>query len=647
METVLNEKKDKRTIVFEYVYYIYFSLVLFLQFMATTMVDISKYRTIIKFVVLFLGIMLVFKIALEWTNSWSSKAILMGLIFANGFLLPVLNYVLDINIAICLLILASRNISSKRLLCLYTIISIVLTAFVIIYCLTGHIVNFVVYRDAYSTQKRYALGFNYTTYLSAHIMGICVTWAYLRGKAYSWIEAIITIIIGIVTYRITDARITCAVIIATSIIMIIYKLCIKKQIKLTVLRNKIIKFIMVNAVSIITLFSIITALMYKSGITLIKKLDVVLSGRIKMSAIAFGRYGLSGWGQRVTNIAGHSNGEKGVDEAFFLINNSYIYYLFYWGVFSLIAILVCWTLISYRTAQKEEYYKLFILDTLTIYAFFEQRMMFLCIIPFWILLFSDKEFTFFDLSKLKICSILKKYSKKIWLILTMAVLSFAIDMVAFNNSAIMNIMNETIDLKDVSAQTNGLKYDVDDRYRIDYENLGENEEAGFMLANIFSPVGVESFSLGINFYDGIEDDYHYLENIKYTYDIYSLNNEGKFVKVKTVTCNSSKQSTWFTNLDIKSPAASLFIVLHFDKDYLFDIMVCDINGPVPYDFNPGRLVFIWLILSALALVLSSGKKPEDKENDGEEEQAKEDAVETTEVEVCKVETEVGAAAEKV
>ncbi|HAL02048.1 MAG TPA: hypothetical protein DCP07_01685, partial [Lachnospiraceae bacterium] len=291
--------------------------------------------------------------------------------------------------------------------------------------------------------------------------------------------------------------------------------------------------------------------------------------------------------------------------------------------------------------------KLFILDTLTIYAFFEQRMMFLCIIPFWILLFSDKEFTFFDLSKLKIYSILKKYSKKIWLILSMAVLSFAIDMVAFNNNAIMNIMNETIDLKDVSAQTNGLKYDVDDRYRIDYENLGENEEAGFMLANIFSPVGVESFSLGINFYDGTEDDYHYLENIKYTYDIYSLNNEGKFVKVKTVSCNSSKQSTWFTNLDIKSPAASLFIVLHFDKDYLFDIMVCDINGPVPYDFNPGRLALIWLILSALALVLSSGKKPEDKENDGEEEQAKEDTVENAETEASEIETEDNTEAEKV
>ena len=282
-------KKDKKAILFEYVYYVYFALVLFLQFMATTMVDISKYRTIIKFVVLFLGIILVFKIALECTSSWSSKAILVGLIFANGFLLPVLNFVQDINIAVCLLILASRNISSKRLLWLYTIISTALTAFVIIYCLTGHVVNFVVYRDMYSTQKRYALGFNYTTYLSAHIMGICVTWAYLRGKAYSWIEAIITIIIGIVTYRITDARITCAVILATSIVMIINKICIKKQIKLSIFRNKIVRFIMVNAASLVTFFSIITALMYRSGNAFIKKLDLTLSGRIKMSAIAFGR----------------------------------------------------------------------------------------------------------------------------------------------------------------------------------------------------------------------------------------------------------------------------------------------------------------------------------------------------------------------
>ena len=647
MEIVLNEKKDKRTIVFEYVYYIYFSLVLFLQFMATTMVDISKYRTIIKFIVLFLGIILVFKIALEWTSSWSSKAILIGIIFANGFLLPDLNYVQDINIAICLLILASRNISSKRLLWLYTIISTVLTAFVIIYCLTGHVINFVVYRDAYSTQKRYALGFNYTTYLSAHIMGICAAWAYVRGKAYSWIEAIITIIIGIVTYRITDARITCAVIIAVSIIMIINKICIKRQIKLSLLRNRIIKFIMVNAVSLVTVFSIITALMYKSGITWVRKLDIALSGRIKMSAVALGRYSLSGWGQRVTDIAGHNNLEKGVDESFFLINNSYVYLLIRWGIFALITVVFCWTLLSYRVAKRSEYYKLFILDTLTVYAFFEQRMMFLCIIPFWILLVSDSDVVFFDLSKFKINNLLKKYSKKIWLILSMSVLAFAVDLVVYNNKAVMNIMNEAVDLKDTSVVVNGLVTDVDDRYRIDYENLDENEEAGFMLANIFSPIGIESFSLGINFYEYSDDHYRYLENVQYSYDIYSMGDEGKFIKVKTVKCNSSKHSTWFTDLDINSPAASLFIVLHFDKDYLFDIKSCDINGPVPYDFNPGRLALIWLILSALALVLSSGKKPEDKENDGEEEQAKEDTVENTEAEASEVETEVGAAAEKV
>ena len=628
-------KKDKKAILFEGAYYVFFSLVLFLQFMATTMVDISKYRTIIKFIVLFLGIILVFKIALEWTSSWSNKAILIGLIFANGFLFPVLNFVQDINIAVCLLILASRKISSRRLLWLYTVISTVLTAFVIIYCLTGHVVNFVVYRDMYSTQKRYALGFNYTTYLSAHIMGICVAWAYIRGKTYSWFEAILTIIIGVVTYRITDARITCAVIMATAFIMIINKVCTIKQIKLSILRNKVVKIITINAVSLITIFSIITALMYRSGNKLIQKLDVALSGRIRMSAIAFGRYGLSGWGQRVTNIAEHTDGEKGVDEAFFLINNSYVYLMVYWGAFALLAVLLGWTLISYRASKKEEYYKVFLLDALTVYAFFEQRIIFFCIIPFWILLVSDNEVEFFDISKLRIYTSLKNYSKKIWLILSMAVLAFAVDIVAFNNKVIMSIMNEPIDLKEVTIDTNGLKMDIDERYRIDYDNLKENEEAGFMLANIYSPIGVESFSLGINFYDYFGNEYKYLENISYSYDIYSLDGEGKFVKTKTVTCNSSKHSTWYTDLDMASPVTSLYIILHFDKDYLFDVMSCDVNATAPYDFNPGRLCLIWVILSALALVLSSGNKT-NKKDEEETEEGKEDIKEEVKAEAEKV-----------
>ena len=387
---------------------------------------------------------------------------------------------------------------------------------------------------------------------------------------------------------------------------------------------------------------------YKFGNPIFEKIDDILSGRLKMTAIAFKRHSISLWGQRITIVGGHSDGEKGIEGSFFMLNNSFMQTLFYLGLVALIAVLIGWTLLSYRTAINNEYHKLLILDLLVVYSFFEQRLLAFCIVPFWVLLLSDTRVKFFDF---KSCGLYRKllcHKQKVWLVVSMAALAFIVDLAIFNNDSVMSCMNNRIDtLNEVDVQIYGLKPEIDDRWGFDYNALKEGEKPGLLLANIFSPIGVESFNLVLNFYEVNGEEYHYVDNINYSYDLLAIGDDGTFYKVKTVECNSSKPASGYTPLELNSPAVTLYIQFNYDEKYLIDVMNLDINGPVPYDFNPGRLALIWLILSALALVLSSGKKPENKENDGEEEQTKEDAVENTEVEVSKVETEVGAVAEKV
>ena len=62
MKTALKNKKSKRELLFECIYYVYFSLVLFVQFMDTTLIKTENYRTLFKFAILFFGILVVFKI---------------------------------------------------------------------------------------------------------------------------------------------------------------------------------------------------------------------------------------------------------------------------------------------------------------------------------------------------------------------------------------------------------------------------------------------------------------------------------------------------------------------------------------------------------------------------------------------------------
>lgn len=619
--------KKENNIIFGIAYYVYFSLFLFLQFMESTLIDISSYRQIIKFALLFFGILLIAKIALEWIDRWDINAILIAIFCIGGILLPVLNYIQDLNVAFCLLLLASRNMNSRKLLRLYVYMSAVLTIFVVVYCLTGHVNNFVVYRNASSSHLRQSLGFVYPTYLSAHAMGICSAWAYIRGKRFSWLEDIITVIIGCVMYALTEARITCAVIVVIALIMAIYKICCLKSTQILLLRKKIIKWILICLADIVAGFSIIMGIVYKNGSIFWEKLDSLLSGRLKMTAIAFQRHNISMWGQRITSVDDHINGETGIQESFFLLNNSFMETLFFLGISGLVAVLVGWTIISYRAAKHEEYYRLLILDSLVIYSFFEQRLLVFCVVPFWILLISDKDVEFFDFSFFKFYSKIKMYSKKIWLILTMAMVAFLIDIVAFNSNSIMTVMNEKINVNDISIDTFGLQEGTGKKWKLDYGSLKDDSKAELLLANIVSPIGIESFELGFNFYNYDDNGYYYVDDVDFSYDIYAINGEGELYLIKTVNCNSSKPITWFTKLDISTPIASLFIKFDFDKDYMFEFMNLDVNGPVPYDFNPGRLALIWLILSALALVLSSGKKLENKENDDVDGAVKEEKTE--------------------
>lgn len=640
-------KKDKKTIIFEWAYYICFSIALFIQFMDTTLINIGKYRTILKFILMFFVIVLLAKIACEWTKAWDCKAILVGIICVGGLLLPILKYQQDYTIVLCLLLLSARKINSNFILKIYVIISVILTAFVIIYCLNGYVLDFTVYRDAGSTIKRHSYGFVYPTYLSAHIMGICTAWAFVRGKAYTWIETVLTIVIACITYKLTDARITCAVILATAIIMAIYKICLLLNIKLKILRKKITHIILVGAASFVTVFSVVMGLLYKWNNPLAIKLDSILSGRIYMVSVAFKRYDITLWGERMSAAGNHYENEKGVEESFFLLNNSFVQTLFYLGLICLISTLIGWTLISYKTVVQEEYYKLLILDSLVVYSFFEQRLLVFCVVPFWFLLLSDDKVEVFNLSKLKIYTAFVKYKKKIWLVLSMAFLAFVLDLIIFNKDAIMTCMNDAIETKEYDASAYGLKKNEFDKWIRNYDELKDGERPGLLLSNIFSPIGVESFNLGLNFYEQNGKGYHYIDNVDYSYDVFAVGDDGAFYKIKTVECSSSKVKTNYTALDLDSFVVSFYVMLNYDEKYMIDIMKLDVNGPVPYDFKPGRIALIWLILSALALVLSSGKKPEDKENDGEEEQAKEDIGENTEAEAIEVETEVNVEAEKV
>ena len=139
--------------------------------------------------------------------------------------------------------------------------------------------------------ERFNFGFGHPNTFSAYIFNLIIMWSWLHYKNITNKNIILILILGIVSYAFTRTRTSTLNIIIFCIIILI-----DRHFKNTVVFRNVAKII----VPVCSLIIYILITQFTTGSPFVLWLDQVLSGRIRLGAYAYYRYGITFFGQNIS-----------------------------------------------------------------------------------------------------------------------------------------------------------------------------------------------------------------------------------------------------------------------------------------------------------------------------------------------------------
>lgn len=591
----MNAKQKK---IFDYLYFALLIVVSINLFLATTVFEYTNYRFLLNMIQLILQFAIIGKVILEWRTSWSSKDILLGILTAGIFLFNACKFNNEDAFAYAFLILGAKGVDKKKILNVFVAINIALFALTIGACLFGVIPNTITYRNADSSHARMALGFIYTTSLSAHFLILVVCYVFIREKRLSFFEIVMIGISAGGIYYLTEARIASFVLALLFVGAIVAKICYIKNIEFKIIRNLFVKWALILSSSILMLISVTMGILYKYDSPFWLKVNHILSERPLTNAITFQRYPVSMLGRRILLHCSIFDGMNKLPDYYYIINCSYIGILFGMGIIGAVSVLIVWTIISYREAADNNYLNLFILSLLTVFFFFEQRMFDFTFNPLLILLFSN--------CSRQICaegkSVQSSVSFKNVILrgtLTGIVIAFLIETVGFNFESVRTFLYEGTRIDSAEVYSEGLYNNFqNDMYEY------SRSDPSLVLNNLRTYDGVESLFCEFHFLTK-EDHYHYhlVDNVEYSVECYSKveNDEYEYIGKKDI--NSSKRSSGYLPVSIDGAEQNIILKFNFPDDYYIYMSYLEFNGPKPFNISYIRLIILCLLASIFVSVI--------------------------------------------
>ena len=569
-----SEEKVLINKIFNISYYCYMAIILIQSFLKQTVIDSTGLEVFFRYGTFLFACLVMFKVAYEFWNKWDERSIIVACLCIIPLMLCGMWLHQDYYLGYIMLIIGAKNMDIRKVFKLFLVITIVLTVFTVALCLSGNIENVITYRDASSTHQRMALGFNYATNLTSHILIIVAVWAFIRQKKIKYFELAIMCILGISCYIIAEARIAAFSIILIALFVLAYKVVENRSI----VSDNITTF--VGKISIIlfpllTIISIVLGLLYKYDSNIWSKLDSLSSERISQNAIALFRYPITMLGHTVTDIGTQVSGQHGISENYFTINNSFISVLIKMGVIGLVATAIVWVFICYKEHKEKNIITTIILMVMCFYFFFEHRIYEFSNNPFLLLLFSGMAF-----SKKK-----ETMLKKIGLAI---VIAFAFELVVFNIKPIITSMNEVISYADCGQGAPGV-------YMTDNDTLASNTKPIVIEAyNVPTIMGMNSVYMNLNVFD-VEDKYRCMTDYSYSVDVYDISYEEP-VYLKSFEIDVDNPKTFYSDILIDSFYQNVRFVLNIDEDCQFLIYDFEFNGRIPFDISLLRIIILAVVL---------------------------------------------------
>lgn len=241
------------------------------------------------------------------------------------------------------------------------------------------------------TRMRHSLGFNWTTTAPILYFFILLAYIYLKQEKIKIIEYILLELLNIWFYKMTDTRMT---FVASTLFLFFFAIegVLKNRWKFWKNFNKIYYILP----TCICMFSLVLHWSYNPENQVWRNLNDLLSGRLALGKSAILKYGVSLFGQEITWI-GFSLKKDNIYNAsgYNYVDCSYLQILLQFGILFLIAVVGIYTVAVYRAVKQGDYYLVWILLIVLLFAITEPKLMYFTFNPFPMM-------TFFRLSKPKL-----------------------------------------------------------------------------------------------------------------------------------------------------------------------------------------------------------------------------------------------------
>ena len=271
-------------------------------------------------------------------------------------------------------VLASKDINFKRLLkvTLYTLIGV--TIYVLISCLSGLIVDILVYRGE---SVRHSFGWTSPNQLMIVIFEIISIYLYLRKDKLKWFDFVISIILLGVAYYFTGSRMC---LLATVLLLILFALV--KYTNIHKLFNKIkVLFYVVPVLLTCTILALTIAYKHYN----LTQLDEYLTGRLLYGSMAIEEYGIKPFGDNIIFTGQRAEGELEELE-YNYVDSSYLKILINYGPFMLLAIIIFLILLTRYAFNKKDYFLVVTILVIELYCFMDSFLFCIELNPYLLLL---------------------------------------------------------------------------------------------------------------------------------------------------------------------------------------------------------------------------------------------------------------------
>ena len=583
-------KTKTKTSIREYFYFSFMFIVILRHFLGTTMIDYSMADSVLKTLSFILKICISIKIISEVKNVWKVETLLTAVLTIG--LLTVANFYISHPFIweFIFLVLGARNISVRKILKAYLIIIVPLVAITCFASLFGVIDNLIFYRNLTSDQPRYAFGFVYVTNFCAHLFFICAAWAYLRKNEIRYIEIAAMALVGAGCYYLSEGRNSTICIILLILSLLVSKFIHAKDNRLI---RGFIKVVSIAWMPVLAVSSILLALIYDPNSVFMSKINTILGYRPSMDAVALDRYRVTLLGQDFTTRLFGGKGGVGFPNNYFYIDCSYVSILLSMGLLTLIAIIIMWMIITYRTTKNGDHILAVILSITALHCFMENNIFNISYNPFFLLLFAGETLVYPDPFgvRTKFISWYKNKGYKVVVLRNLLMLMFfalIVELLAFNMESITSIFKNYVASENYNAELKMVSVTEDDKYIC-------NGAFEIVIDDISDPI--ESLYIPINMYS--PDNSRLMYDEEYSYYIYKYNEEtGNYDWVNKVTANTGRPYSSYKRFYEKLNADKYLIIVEFGADCLFEINGFRINGPKPFNINYYRLLVIYIILAA-------------------------------------------------